>query len=103
MEVRTIFFNGPKGHRWVTAPVPIKSNILPHTDSISPLDRCLCSASPAFLWFIECDALHGWQRHGVTPVDDVRKMLRKDIRRRADVPLLTARVGDCRGRSAGDA
>lgn len=22
MEVRTIFFSGPKGHRWVTSPVP---------------------------------------------------------------------------------
>ena len=22
METRTIFFSGPKGHRWVTAPIP---------------------------------------------------------------------------------
>ena len=54
MEVRTIFFNGPKGHRWVTAPVP--SIEYPRTALISP-DRCLCSGSPAFLWHPECDAL----------------------------------------------
>lgn len=23
MKTRTIFFNGPKGHRWVTVPVPL--------------------------------------------------------------------------------
>ena len=48
METRTIFFNGPKGHRWVTHLVPTEPDI--PTPSAPPLDdkaqnrRCFFSS-----------------------------------------------------------
>ena len=99
MEVRTIFFNGPKGHRWVTAPVP--SIEYPSAQPSSPQTDACAQDRRRFFGFLNamCSRL---ERHGVTP-RRCAEVLRKDIRRRADVPLLTARVGDCRGRSARDA
>ena len=102
MAVRTIFFNGPKGHRWVTAPrtdlieYKIRYTLQhPHwTDACAQHRR-------RFFGIPECDALQIGAAWGNPR--RCTEMLRKDIRRRADVPLLTARVGDCRGRSAGNA
>ena len=72
MEVRTIFFNGPKGHRWVTHLVPTKVEI--PIPSAPPLDdkaqnrRCFFSALNAMRSRLA--------QYGVSP-DDVRKCYAK--------------------------
>ena len=48
METRTIFFNGPKGHRWVTHLVPTEPDIptpsAPPPDTKAQHRRCFFSA-----------------------------------------------------------
>ena len=39
MEIRTIFFNGPRGHRWVTAIDPTSENPLTSPPSLQTDDR----------------------------------------------------------------
>ena len=69
MEVRTIFFNGPKGHRWVTAPVP--SIEYPSAQPASPQTDACAQDRRRFFGFLNamCSRL---ERYGVTP-DDVRR------------------------------
>ena len=52
--MRTIFFNGPKGHRWVSTAVPTDEN--PDAPPPSPQIDEARSRSPAFLRLPECDA-----------------------------------------------
>ena len=72
MAVRTIFFNGPKGHRWVTHLVPTKVKIpIPSTP---PLDD---KAQHRRRFFGFLNAMRSrLERHGVTP-DDVRRCYAK--------------------------
>ena len=63
MELRTIFFNGPKGASMGYGTCTI-NRISFRTARISP-DRCLCSGSPAFLWHPECDALQTGTAWGI--------------------------------------
>ena len=73
MEVRTIFFNGPKGHRWVTAPVP--SIEYPSAQPSSPQTDACAQDRRRFFGFLNamCSRL---ERYGVTP-DDVRRCYAK--------------------------
>lgn len=69
METRTIFFNGPKGHRWVTAPVPSTEQqpaqpLPPQTDACTHNRRRFFGALNAMRSRLE--------EYGVTP-DDVRR------------------------------
>ena len=61
MAVRTIFFNGPKGHRWVTAPVP-SIEYLSAQPSSPQTDAC-AQDRRRFFGITEYDALTGW--HGM--------------------------------------
>ena len=95
---RTIFFNGPKGHRWVTHLVPTKAEI--PIPSAPPLDD---KAQHRRCFFSSLNAMRSrLARYGVSP-DDVRKMLCKAVRCRTDVAMHPATVGGCRSRSTGDA
>ena len=72
MEVRTIFFNGPKGHRWVTHLVPTKVDI-PTPTAPPPDDK----AQHRRRFFGSLNAMRSrLARYGVTP-GDVRKSYAK--------------------------
>ena len=73
MELRTIFFNGPKGHRWVTAPVP--SIEYPSAQSSSPQTDARTQNRRRFFGFLNAMRSR-LERHGVTP-DDVRRCYAK--------------------------
>ena len=73
MEVRTIFFNGPKGHRWVTHLVSTKAEI-PYTNSTPPPDE---KEQHRRCFFGSLNAMRSrLARHGATP-GDVRKSYAK--------------------------
>ena len=72
MEVRTIFFNGPKGHRWVTHLVPTKVDsptpTAPPPDTKAQHRRC---------FFSSLNVMHSrLAQYGVSS-DDVRKCYAK--------------------------
>ena len=72
METRTIFFNGPKGHRWVTHLVPTKADI--PTPTAPPLDD---RAQHRRCFFGSLNTIRSrLARYGVTP-GDVRKSYAK--------------------------
>lgn len=69
METRAIFFNGPKGHRWVTAPVP-STNRQPVQSLPPQTDVC---AHNRRRFFGVLNAMRSrLQEYGVTP-NDVRR------------------------------
>ena len=72
MELRTIFFNGPKGHRWVTHLVPTKVDI--PTPTASPPDT---KAEHRRRFFGALNAMRSrLARYGATP-GDVRQSYAK--------------------------
>ena len=71
--MRTIFFNGPKGHRWVTTPAPTEEN----PPAPPPAPQTDERAADRRHFFGVLNAMHArLERHGMS-VDDVRRCYAK--------------------------